>query len=72
MDPDSPMPYFGLGLVYTSHGKYDKAVEAFRKVIVLRPDFVEAYYNLGRVLAQQGEYTEAIRAYERRSRSTRI
>ena len=54
-----------LGAAAAQIGKYDQAVSAFRKVIVLKPDYAEAYNNMGNALKEQGKPDEAIAAYNK-------
>jgi tetratricopeptide (TPR) repeat protein len=37
--------YFDLGNAYYKKGEYDKAIEAFKKAVALKPDYAEAYYT---------------------------
>jgi predicted O-linked N-acetylglucosamine transferase (SPINDLY family) len=61
-DPDSQ---FRLGNSLKKSGELPAAIEAFRKAIELRPDFVEAWNNLGNALKQSGKLAEAVPAYQR-------
>jgi tetratricopeptide (TPR) repeat protein len=36
-----------MGLAYTMLNEFDKALEAYEKVIEIKPDFDEAYYSMG-------------------------
>ena len=57
---DSKSPYFlkGLGLAYTQLGKYDDAVEAFRKALQVNPYYVDVRNDLGTALMLSGKRTE--------------
>jgi len=43
----------------------DEAINAFEKVISLKPDYADGYNNLGNALKMQGKSNEAIKAYTR-------
>ena len=59
-----------LGCALEDQGKFNRAVEVYRKVVVLiqqdrnGPD-AEAHYNLARALDAQGRHDEANLAYRR-------
>jgi tetratricopeptide (TPR) repeat protein len=57
--------YSNLGNVLRAEGKYDAAVERYRRAVELKPDFVEAHYNLGLVYQLQGRGEAAIVQFER-------
>ena len=42
-----------MGVVLKNKGKLDKAIEAFQKAILLRPNYPEAYINMGSRLQAQ-------------------
>ena len=46
-------------------GKFDEAIEAYRKSISLKPDYAEAYNNMGITLKDQNKFEEAIEAYKK-------
>ena len=54
-----------LGLSAVQIGMLDKAVEAFRKCILLKPDYIDGYINIGFAFQNQGRFAEAIRAYKK-------
>jgi len=62
---DNPIVRTYLGIVFSQQGKYDKAVENYRKAIQICPIYEAAYYNLGIALQVQGKNDEAIRNYRR-------
>ena len=39
------LPYFHIGNIYELEGKIDKALECYKKVLYLKPDFLECYYS---------------------------
>jgi len=46
--PDSSLPYFYLGLIYSNFGEYEKAVRAYRNSLRLKPEYIHkhARFNL--------------------------
>ena len=56
-DPNVPNIY---AIINNALGKYELAVEGFRRVIALKPDFEQAYSNLGMSLHSLRKYQESI------------
>ena len=54
-----------LGAAAGKTGQIDQAINAFKRVIAIKPDYAEAYYNMGFVLKGQGKLEEAIEAYNK-------
>lgn len=54
-----PLPWYGLAMEYRGAGELEKAVETFKKVHTLDPNYVAAYFMCGQVLAEQGQNDEA-------------
>ena len=52
-----------IGASAAQVGKLDEAVIAFKRAILIKPDYVDAHYNIGNALKEQGKLTEAIKAY---------
>jgi Flp pilus assembly protein TadD len=46
-------------------GEGDKAIDAFRRVTELAPDWAPAYNNVGGAYFQQGKWNEAVAAYQK-------
>ncbi len=61
LDPDNPVTRNNLGLALGLQGRYDDALQTFRKV----GDEQAARNNLGYVYYLQGEHEQAIATYER-------
>ena len=53
-----------LGAALQGQGKLHGAVQAFNRVIQLKPDFAEAYSNRGIVLNDLGRLDEAVASYD--------
>jgi len=54
-----------MGLVLKEQGKFDNAIEAYRKAIDLNPNYAVACNNMGVVLQEQGKLDNAIEAYKK-------
>jgi tetratricopeptide (TPR) repeat protein len=51
-DPQAYRAWFDLGFVYTSQGRADESVAAYRKAVAAKPDVFESNLNLGLMLAR--------------------
>jgi len=49
-----------LGTILISEGKAEEAMERFREVLRINPDFSDAHYNLGLLLLDEGRPNEAV------------
>ena len=54
-----------LGLFAVQSGQYDKAIERFKKILRIKPEYTEAYLYLGQTYANMGKKKEAIEALEK-------
>ena len=61
--PDNEMIWYGLGTEYTKLEQWPAAIEAFRNVIRIKPDYTSAYQLLGAALAKLGDPEEARRIW---------
>ncbi len=61
--PNSINLYNIFGAANQSLGKLDDAIEAYRKCLLLKPDYAETYYNMANALKTQGKLDDAIDAY---------
>ena len=52
-----------MGASAAQIGKLDEAVLAFKKALLIKPDYAEVHYNLGNALRDQEKLQEAIEAY---------
>jgi tetratricopeptide (TPR) repeat protein len=59
----SNLDYY-LGNCRASTGEVDKAIEAYKRALTLRPNFVQAHNNLGVEFANKGRYDDAIAEYK--------
>jgi len=67
LSPNSPQVELAIGESYFFQAKPDitNASQAFRRVTVLRPDWVEGFNWLGAALQKQGRLSEAADCFER-------
>ena len=54
-----------LGASSSKLGMFDEAIDAYKKTILLKPDYAEAYSNMGVAFRNQGKLDEAIDAYKK-------
>ena len=52
-----------MGASAAQIGKLDEAVLAFKKALLIKPDYAEVHYNLGNAFRDQEKLQEAIEAY---------
>ena len=52
-----------MGVTLQGQGKLEEAIEAYKKAILIKPDYAEAYFNIGVALQDKGNLEEAIQAY---------
>ena len=63
--PDTFLLWNILGISASQIGMLDKAIEAFKKALLLKPDYTEVYNNLGNALREKGKLDQAINAYKK-------
>ena len=61
-----------MGNALQEQDKLEEAIEAYKKVISVNPDYAEAYNNMGNALQDQGKFNDAIKAYKKASQLIRI
>ena len=54
---------FALAKEYESAGAQAEALEGYRKLQALHPDYVGLYYHLGKLLEQEGQGKAALEVY---------
>jgi predicted Zn-dependent protease len=64
-NPDSALPYFGLGIVYAEKSEYEPALRHLKKAQEINPDFIPILTSIGEVYQMKGEYREAISIFEK-------
>ena len=60
-----PRAYFNLGTARRESGDLDKAVEAYKEALRLRPDYADAHLNLGDLYGDSGKYSLALASLRR-------
>jgi len=65
LEPDSPGPYLGLGVVAVQQDQLDRAEEAFAAALEKDPQCAEAYGGLAMIRQQQKDYARAFEMYLR-------
>ncbi|MDL2269145.1 tetratricopeptide repeat protein [Desulfosarcina sp. OttesenSCG-928-A07] len=58
LDPDNPMLYFRLGVIYDKWGRKDESIICMNQVIEMDPDNAEALNYLGYTYAEQGVFLD--------------
>ena len=64
-NPGCWMAENNLGTVFADKGRFEEAIEYYRKAIRIHPNNAEAQYGLGLVFAAQGRLDEAIENYRK-------
>jgi len=62
---DEATKHYNQGVAYEKQGKYDLAIESFKRAIDINPDYAEVHYNLGLAYHNQGKYDLAIESFKR-------
>ena len=62
---EEAMSLFAQGITELNAGELDAALETFKQVTTLAPDFADAHYHLGLVYYQKAEFRKAIEAFTR-------
>jgi tetratricopeptide (TPR) repeat protein len=58
--PNSPDPYYGIGIIALGRREFDDALKALRKAVELKPNHTEALWALAEITLWQGEPKEAL------------
>lgn len=65
IDSHSTEAYNISGIAYRRQGRIDEAIQLYKKVLRLQPNYLEIHYNLGIAYAKKGLTNEAINAYKK-------
>jgi len=65
LSPDSPEPFYQLGLIASARGQDEMAGELWGKAVALRPDFSAANFMLGELSAKRKDFSTAKNYYEK-------
>ena len=63
--PNSVILYNIIGAANKGLGKFDEAIQAYKKALSIKPDYAEAHNNMGNALKEQGRLDEAIAAHKK-------
>ncbi|MBA7514522.1 hypothetical protein ES705_06552 [subsurface metagenome] len=63
-NPEDADFHYGLGWAYSQLKDYEKAIEAFKQVIRIQPDYTFAHYSLGMIYLVQGDKNAALDEYK--------
>jgi len=59
----APLAYYNRGVYYAKKGQVDRALNDFKKTIILDPSDYQAYYNLGVLYGSTGLFDMAIECF---------
>jgi eukaryotic-like serine/threonine-protein kinase len=62
-DPGNPEVLYYKAWAYAHQGQLDRAEQAYRDILVQRPNFWPAYNNLGVIFTRHAQYEEAAKAF---------
>ena len=62
-DPGNPEVLYHKAWAFAHQGQLDEAEQAYREILVQRPNFWPAYNNLGVILTRHAKYEEAAKAF---------
>ena len=60
-----PTAYLNLGSAHIIKGRLDEAIAAYKKALVINPNFADAHTNLGIAYGRKGRLDEAIHEYKK-------
>ena len=62
---DDALLHNNLGAALARTGQFDEALEQFRQVLAINPDYPKVHYNIGNIAMQKGDLDKAITEYRR-------
>ncbi len=62
-NPDDPNAYVSLGLAYGRAGKWEKAIESYKKATWVDSSYAVAYYGLGGAYVKIGDTESALKQH---------
>ncbi|MCH7814117.1 MAG: tetratricopeptide repeat protein [Planctomycetes bacterium] len=65
LDPDLRQAVADLGLTLVAAGRFDEAIEHYRRDVARHPEGAAAYYHLGSLLVARGEVAGGISRFQR-------
>ncbi len=66
--PTSFQPFFTMGRIYQSYGRYDEALDAFRQALALYPNHTKSLGQLAEVYKRMGDHEKALETYQELAR----
>ena len=63
LKPESAAAHYNLGTAHTRAGRFEAAIEEYRRALQIKPDYADAHNNLGSVLSSFERLDEAIVQY---------
>jgi Tfp pilus assembly protein PilF len=63
-NPTDSFARYGLAMECLNHGDLEGAVNEFRALLSINPNYAAAYYHCGQALEKLGRLTEARHVYE--------
>lgn len=70
-DPNNTFVRYGLAMAHATAGDLEPAIEAFRALIEINPNYCAAYYHAGQTFERMGRIDDAKGMYERGIDATR-
>ncbi|MEI6532788.1 MAG: tetratricopeptide repeat protein [Candidatus Roizmanbacteria bacterium] len=61
--PEDPKSFNNMGDVYSRHGEYEKAIEAFKHATEILPNYADAYHNMANNYQRINRKEEAMKYY---------
>ncbi len=62
--PDDSFSRYGLAMEYANSGNLEQAVDEYRELLRINPNYAAAYYHGGQALEKLGRTDEARRLYQ--------
>lgn len=62
--PESKNLWFTIGNIYNKSNKYDEAIDAYNKVLIMDTSFIPGYQNLMEIYIKKGNVNKALEIFE--------
>lgn len=63
-NPSDSFSRYGLAMAYGAEGQWEKAIDEFRSLLSINPNYAAAYYHAGQALEKLARTDEARQIYE--------
>ena len=70
-NPNDSFSRYGLAMEYANSGELERAIEEYRGLLAVNPNYSAAYYHGGQALEKLGRVDEARAVYEQGIEATR-